>query len=382
MNEINDERRGATSASAAQADLLCPGRHLAQRGLPDTQSEDAERGTRIHAALADNANMKKLSGEERDLAESCREIEKRLVAEFFGDAVFQDTRVFREQRYWVRVPHHPERNVFYEHSGQPDVVHRRGTRALVLDYKTGPADVNDSPSNMQLRDLCVLVRGNLLVQEVGCAIIQPLDTHKPEVCLYNRESLDRAEKEMFQRVISSNTLKGVRTAGEIQCKYCKAKPSCPEYNQWAAQSLPLEQPLAKPLIQIPVTDWTPEQRVQFCDALEPISAAFRWVEECKDHLKGVLQADPNAIPGWSLKPGATRDVIIKTEEVYARFLALGGTNAQFMPCVEIGKGKLKEALRSTTGEKGKALDSQLAKLLDGAVETKQNKPSLNRKNEK
>ena len=47
-----DERRGQTSASNAQADSLCQGRHRAQAGLPDTKSDDSKFGTEIHDALA------------------------------------------------------------------------------------------------------------------------------------------------------------------------------------------------------------------------------------------------------------------------------------------------------------------------------------------
>ena len=49
---ITTERRGATSASNAHADALCPGRHLAQRGLAEpAERADAAHGRSIHEAL-------------------------------------------------------------------------------------------------------------------------------------------------------------------------------------------------------------------------------------------------------------------------------------------------------------------------------------------
>ena len=377
-----DERRGSTSASNAQADSLCEGRHQAQLGLPEEVSPEAASGTQIHAALAEQVregqnvgSLASLTGEQRDIFDACREIEKKLIGAFFGDAPTKDNRVFREQRYWVNIK---SGDTVLHHSGKPDVVVRRAERALVLDYKTGPAEAPDSPKNQQLRDLAVLVRGNLIVPVVGVAIVQPLATYTPDICLYDKPALDQAEKEMFERVRKSNAANPSRVAGEVQCKYCRAKDHCAAYSVWAGSQLPVAKPLPLPLISVPVVDWSPAQRTQFCESLSVITAAFKWVEDCKDHLKELLASDPLSVPGWSLKEGAKRESVTDAQAVFDRFIALGGKVEQFMPTVEVGKGKLKDALRAVTGAKGKGLDQSLSKLLQGCVEVKQNKPSLYR----
>src|SRR5262252_11167898 len=102
---MSDERHGATSASNAEADVRCPGRFLAQRGIAEPpRSADAAHGDVVHRALADSANpsfMNTLTMEQRETFDACREIEKKLVTQMFGSI---PVRVWREQRYWVKIP--------------------------------------------------------------------------------------------------------------------------------------------------------------------------------------------------------------------------------------------------------------------------------------
>lgn len=68
-----DENRGEwTSASSAEADRLCPGRHQACANLPDLPpTPESTTGERIHAFLA--GDKVELSVEEYDAATACLE---------------------------------------------------------------------------------------------------------------------------------------------------------------------------------------------------------------------------------------------------------------------------------------------------------------------
>lgn len=357
---MNDERKGCTSASNAQADLLCPGRHLAQQGCPDNDSEDAIFGREIHAALA-AGDGSKLTPEQFDIFEACQKIEAKKVGEFFGES---KPTVIREQRFWWRC-----KEPKMEHSGQPDVLYRTGTRALILEYKTLPGELPDSPSNLQLRDQVVLVYGNVpLLSEIGVAIIQPLVTSEPELCLYEKHHIQQAEAEMFARVAASNRADSQRIPGDVQCKYCKAKGLCGPYQKWASSMLP-----EMSILDVPVASWTPEQRALFCDRR---AVAQKWLDECVEAMKTCLQADPASIPGYSLAPGKVRETIIDPQAVFDRFAAVGGKLDNFMRTIAVGKTKLKTELSVVTGQKGKALEETLKKLTQGLVNSKQDAPTL------
>ncbi len=71
-----------TSASNAQADLLCAGRHAASLGLPEVPSDDAESGTRIHKALAGELPVEQLSFDEREVYERCKTISEEVISQW------------------------------------------------------------------------------------------------------------------------------------------------------------------------------------------------------------------------------------------------------------------------------------------------------------
>ena len=361
---MSDPRRNFTSASAALADSLCPGRHRAQMGIPETRSVDAELGNRIHAALA-AGKSDGLSLEETETFDACQKIEAKLVAQFFPG---QTPKAFREQRFWVKLTG-PDNNVI-EHSGQPDVVYRLNDRLLILEYKTLAGDVPESSKNLQLRDQAVLSVGHFVtIKSVGVAVIQPLVTHSPELTLYEGPDLARAANEMAQRVLASNDSKAKRVPGAVQCKYCRAKPVCLEYQKWAGQMTPAP----RSLLDVPVEQWTGEQCALF---LDNVGIAQDWLDNAKHAIRERVIANPKAVPGWTLRAGASREIITDPQACFDRFSALGGSIKQFMATVSVGKGKLKEQVHEVTGAKGQSLDKVLKVLMEGIAETKINAPSL------
>lgn len=369
MSETNDPRRGATSASSAAYDFACPGRHLAQKGLAQTSSPDAEFGKGVHAALA-KGDPSNLTTEQLDIYESCVAIEAKIVDQLFGPDRAK-VRTFIEQRFWVKVKD-KNGDGYFDHSGQPDKIYRLGPRGLIIEYKTLAGDVPVSAENLQLRDQVVLAAGNLMLTEVMAYVIQPLVTHDPVPCLYDKVSIKQAEDEMFDRVRRSNDPMAMRIPGEVPCKFCLAKPVCREYAQWQAALLPAR--IALP--DLPVAEWTVEQRIAFCAG---VGAVEKWIEDNKEEMKELLAKDENAVPGFYLKPGNSREIVTDPEALFARFVELGGSLDQFMACVSVGKGKLEEQVRAVTKKKGKPLKVQIDSLLDGIVEQRQNAPSLAKK---
>lgn len=383
----DDPRQGWTSASNAGPDKLCPGRHQAQKGIPDTDSEWSEHGDKIHAALADSGDrlkMEALSTDQREMFDSHREVEKGLITRIWpGENGGTPTQVLREQRYWCRVPVYEivqgagvgVASSYLHHSGQADMVMIRGNKALIQDYKSLVGDVEESPRNEQLRDLAVMVWRSHGLDEVYVAINQPWISRSPEPCLYTKEDLARAEQEMWERVRKSNDPNAPRVAGAIQCKWCKAKSICKEYTAWAASLLP-EKPSP---FTVFMSDWTPEQRATVADHIPRLR---KLLDDSEDYLKGLLKADPEAVPGFHLKDGKFREHITDPQELFNRFLALDGNLEQFMQCVKITKGGLEDQVRAVTKLKGKELKSQLDTLLAGITEKKQDQPSLAKRKDK
>lgn len=368
--QLDTERRGGTSASSALPDSLCPGRHLACRNLPDNTSDDAAFGTTVHAALAKGSD-EGLTVEQQDIYESCQLIESKLVDQCFGPDKAK-AKVFTEQRFWVKVRGDSEGKVHFEHSGKPDKVYRYEGRGLIVEFKTLAGEQQESAEHLQVRDLVCLTAGNLILTEVLAVVIQPLVTHDPTPVLYDKESIKQAEEEMFARVRASNNPTSLRVAGEVQCRYCKFKPQCPEYAAWSVSLLPATVSLP----DSPVAVWTPEQMALFCDRK---GAVQKWMDDCEQAIKDALEGNPDAVPGYCLKPGTIKESVSNPQELFNRFTAEGGTLEQFMSCIAVTKGKLETAVRDVTKAKGKSLASKVDKLLEGLTTSKQNAASIAKK---
>jgi hypothetical protein len=367
----SESRGTSTSASSAQADSLCAGRHLAQQRFPEEQSSsDSIYGTRVHDALASQKDDM-LNPDQQSTYEACNAIVQKILPQFFGQDIKDALAIpTREKRFWLTWADG------LKHSGQLDAIYKRATKALIVEFKTLNGEIAESSRNMQLRDQAVLLDFNVpLLSEVGVVVVQPLVTHSPEICVYKREDLLRARNELYARVNASNNPTSPRKAGEIQCKFCRARSGCPEYNAWAGREVAAT-PETESLIEKPVFQWSPAERTVFLDRAGVIE---KWIDNCKMELKKMLKADPEAVPGYELKPGATKGTIINPQAVFDNFSKVGGTLDQFMKCVSVTKSALEVEVRTVTKAKGKKLEDAVDAIIGENVQKKQNEPSIVKK---
>jgi CRISPR/Cas system-associated exonuclease Cas4 (RecB family) len=352
-----NERANLPSASSAHRYALCPGSFLLeQQAPPEETNEDAELGHRIHAWLASDPIQ--LSPDELELAERCREQAHALIQEHMDGGHGQTV---REERIWAF-----DDDFAKSWSGKPDLVVHNSTRAIVIDFKTGRGDVEDSVNNLQLRALAVLVADQYAVEWVTVAIVQP-HAGPPSVCHYGPDCLTTATIEVSQlmrRVLQPNH---PRIPSAAACQYCRAKSICPEA-QATVNTLPTL--VTRQGREITMTG---EQIARF---LELAPVAEDAIEAVRALAKRRLGEDPGAVPGWGLKPGAERQTITDPEAVFGRFSAIGGTSQQFIRAVKVVKAEFKAAVREATGRKGRELDETIDGILDGLTETKTTAPSL------
>jgi hypothetical protein len=284
------------------------------------------------------------------------EIEKKLCVKFFGPEVEGLTPVPSvEKRYWAKWADG------LQHSGQLDRVHRKGTKALIIDVKSLAGEVAESPKNDQLRDqACLFKMNNVGILEIGVAIAQPLATHSPELCVYSVADLERAQTEMYLRVQMSNNPESPRIAGPVQCKYCKAKKVCKEYNAWAGSMVPAP----KSLVDVPVHNWSPEMRASFCDNY---SVAQKWLDGCWEAMESGARLHPDFVPGYALKDNTPKSSIVNLQKVFDRASEKGIPLADFLERSTITKTNLTELARHFGKLKGKALDKAVETIIGDDV---------------
>jgi CRISPR/Cas system-associated exonuclease Cas4 (RecB family) len=358
-----NERKGLPSASSVHRYAHCPGSyHLERQFGEDEESKDAASGTRIHAVLYGEAVHPPLTDEEEQIVERCRAIEAQLVEQVFGG--IHGIGEIREERHWAY-----DEDLKPQWSGKPDVLFHAGFRGLLIDYKTGRGEVEHAAGNLQLRALAVLAHETYGVADITVAIIQPLVRPEVTTCRYQPSDMPAAVGEIHGIMASVVKENQPRVPSASSCRYCKAKANCPEA-QTLVETLPLQ--VSRDGREMVLS---PERIAEF---LEKVPAAEAVIEAVRAKARRMLEADPDAIPGWRLKPGSCREVITEPNTVFARFLEAGGTQEHFLPCVTLAKTKLREALRAASGKKGKGLDEAMDTLLAGCTETKPSAPSLER----
>ncbi len=369
-----DIRQGWTSASSAEADSLCPGRFNSQKGIPEPSKDDsANFGTRVHAALA-AGTPEGLNAKEKEAFDSLRAIESNRIAAYFGIELTSPPLGIREKRLWVG-------SATLKHSGQPDAIHRKGTKALVADFKSIRwVDHPASPGNLQLRDyVCLVWHNSVMLEEIACVVIDG-STQEPEICRYTKADIERATAEMFERVKASNDPNSPRIPGEAQCKYCRAKTSCVEYARWSVADVPMRLTLPD---GVSINSWTGEQLAAALGINDKVEDFFAQV---KMESKARLEKEPASVPGYTLRPNKPLEKCNNPQMLFNRFSDIGGTLTDFMACVSILKGELDEQVsKIVTARKNggdpivnvkKAAKAQVAELLEGIVDVTPKAPSL------
>ena len=360
MNENQDERKGLPSASGVEGYKLCPGKHNAEKQFPvEETSDDALIGNRIHKSL-ETSCADGLNDDEIVIYNTCRFIRDDLVAGFAGD---QYSIHFVEERIWDKIGS-------FEISGKPDelvqIIDQEtcSSRVLIIDYKTGRGDVVLAPGNLQLRALAVLASSEYEAKLVRVAIIQPWASPTVSVCDYEEPDLVKARAELIEILSGIAGPNAPRIPGEKQCKYCKAKATCPE----ASQSLTT---VADASI---VKSWHSLQPAQKVELFKRCSLAEKVIDSIRSHVKSDL-VNGVEIDGLRLKPGATRRSIKYPAAAFAQLSYVVDAKS-FAECCTVKIGDLEKRFKDASGLTALEAKRQMMILLDGIIEEKQSEPSV------
>ena len=272
-------------------------------------------------------------------------------------------RVLREKEVYVydfwgtkRVEGHPDEVIVAEHS-----VH--GWIALVTDVKTGFLEVDSAECNDQLRAYAIGVPelAGVEVKRVYGKIIQRFFKHN--TVEYDAESLRDARVDVLGVVHETERPDAKRVPSEAACRYCKALGTsrCPETSQ-----------IVDAVVVAPVAELSGELIAR---RLDLFAVAEKLIEKEKDLYKAMLEKKPDSIPGYFLKPGASRATIPDSQSAYNRVEDILALDA-FQKSLTVNAGKLEDAIGEATGLKGQALKKRFEELLGSDLVKTTNAPSL------
>ena len=340
-----DERLGRPSASGIYRLARCPGSWQAELRCPaENESSDALAGTRLHAHMEHGTTPE--DPEEAEAIAWIRETERNIAVPLFGGDCAE---VEREVRYQYSDAY----GVVY--TGKPDAVYMADGVALIIDYKFGRLGAEAADSNLQLAALAVAVaQSHPEVGTVYACLLQPYVSRKtPRVVRYDSDQLEQAEAYM-RRVVGAAMQPGAPLkAGSQQCRYCRAKASCPaalaQLSTFSASDL--------------ATTWeqlTPAERYDRY-------MLWKAVQKVGEQLERKIKADLAAgmeIPGLILGNGKKAFTVTDPTAVFRELNRIypGAVTAEaFTVCCKVGiteLDKLVHSARKAEDPRAKVADSK------------------------
>jgi len=289
-----DERKGLPSASETERLALCRAAFMRSKNQPDTSTDIAQTGTRIHEAV-ETGNRDGLTPSEERLADECTQLALIVHDECEFDPRAESTETSKEVRLWLTD------NGTLLMSGKPDLVVIDGDRALVIDYKTGYLETLEASQNLQLRSLAVMVARNHNVEEVSVAIVQPNIRPGYTVARYDEIDLEIAERQLRKILDDANDENAVANPGEKQCRYCKAKPVCKEAQEAS--------------FSVIEADTTTLDVVRLPALLEKCDLADRVIKAIRDAALDVVR-NGGTVDGWEMPEAGQSRSFVSTHAVF------------------------------------------------------------------
>lgn len=365
QGEKIDARKGLPSASGIHRLINCPASWLREKGLPDVTSEAAEKGTRIHKWLEDEAAIV-LDDDEMETALSCRELEEQVVLEWG----FSPLQCEREKRLWLNdFP-------FEVMSGAADAVYNDGEgNYLVIDYKTGRGAVPRADENYQLAALAVLVADNVNdLETIHCAIVQPLVSSSPVLVRYDKKDVEDAAEYFIGVIDAAQKVGGIAVPSESNCRYCKAFLTCKNVantTSLAARS------------DITTEGWADYSDAKKLECYELAKLAEKWADMVNGYVRAdLLEGTP--INGLTLKRGACKRTITDGDACFELLPML--SSKEFISCCSVKMSSLESVFAKAEQLKDKeagikprtqkALKEELSELISDVIVIKQNSPSV------
>ena len=324
------------SASGFESIMLCPGKKVLEQGKPDNTSKYAAEGTAAHQvltwALQEERPATAYIGRVIEADGFVFEVDQdmaghvQVCVDYANDLKGDDGTIFAD----IRVNYSSYLGVAEQEAwGTADVIVCRGTEVIVVDFKYGMGVEVDAERNpqMSLYGLGALQAYHGLVADfetVRMAISQPRIKRAPsewdcsveELETWGRSTARSAVNTCLQAieidpamVVSAVGWNDVfLRPGEKQCKFCKAKATCPALRAEVANMVVNGAPATPDEFADMVNDTLPDTSLAHEDeawlaaCLAKVDLIEDWCKAIRAETERRLLAGDN-VPGFKLVQG-------------------------------------------------------------------------------
>jgi hypothetical protein len=308
--------------------MLCPGKIVLEAGLPNTSSKYAAEGTAAHQvltwALQEERAAAAYIGRVIEADGFVFEVDEdmaghvQVCVDYVADLKGDDGVVFADERVnYSKYLNTPESEAW----GTADVIIARGTEIIVVDFKYGRGVEVDAEKNpqMMLYALGALQAYHGLVadfEQVRVAISQPRVKSAPSEWDCSVDELEawghNTARDTVNTCINAQAWPEVDgwaevfvVPGEKQCKFCRAKATCPslrnEVTYEVAAVMPATPQEFADLVN-PTTDKTDAHEDYIGVALSKVDLIEDWCKAIRAEAERRLLAGA-PVPGYKLVQG-------------------------------------------------------------------------------
>ena len=221
-------------------------------------------------------------------------------------------------------------NVF----GSTDLIGRLGNRAVVLDWKFGDGvmvEVEENPQLMFYAAAAMRTKGLEWafkdVQEVECVIVQP-PAVKRWVTTVAR--VKQFERDLVAAVTTSAHSYAPLNAGD-HCRYCPAKPICPQMTGAAERAL-----------KVQIKELDPAKIGEYLATADLVE---KWITDLRELAQKILESG-EPVPGYKLVPKRPTRQWVNEETAQQALIDAGISEDDLFDTVMLSPAKVEKLLKA------------------------------------
>lgn len=218
--------------------------------------------------------------------------------------------------------------------GSTDLIGRIDNRAVVLDWKFGRGEVDVEENEQLLFYAAGAMRTKGLewafedVYEVEMVIVQP-----PAVKRWTT-TVDRVkqfERELVAAVTTSAHSYAPLSVGD-HCRYCPAKPICPQMTGAAERAL-----------RVQIKDLDPAKIGEYLATADLVE---KWIDDLRDLAHQILETG-EPVPGYKLVPKRALRQWVDEDKAYEALVKLGAQPDDLMETTLLSPAKVEKILKKS-----------------------------------
>jgi len=218
--------------------------------------------------------------------------------------------------------------------GSADLIGRINGRAVVLDWKFGRGEVDVEENEQLLFYAAAAMRTKGLewafenVSEIECVIVQPPAVKRWTTTVAR---VKQFERDLIAAVTTSAHSYAPLNVGD-HCRYCPAKPICPQMTGAAERAL-----------KVQIKNLDPAQIGEYLATADLIE---RWVTDLRELAHQILESG-EPVPGYKLVSKRATRQWTNESDAYKKLLALGVDRSDLLETTMLSPAKVEKILKKS-----------------------------------